>query len=741
MRITSNKVFPAMMLVLGLASISMPVQVAYSAPQTTTDTTSDGFNRTKTYDSATGEHKQTESKTDPATGVTTTRNVSWKDGQSQPVHYTNTTITYPDGAYRVENYDAQTGKLTAKTDHNDRGGSTWNYNPQTGGLTSRVTWSASDPGGVSTISYDGKSSSCKDVGDQGCMGHVTKTDITDGKTGQEYIRTFDQKGNVTSDQVRDKVGNVTDIKSVGAGTSATTRDSNGKVIAQKDTYPDGTSNSRTYSPDGKVKSVEMYDPASKQTKVSDYNSDGSVGSLSVKDSTGKLISKTDKGPNKYEKTTTYDPKTGFMTSKSETQADGSIQKINYTGNCSQFGGSDCRKTSEFTTDSKTGKITAAKLCDKQGECKSVDPSKLVSAGGGPPFIPPTEAAGKRPDRRQQAQGAGAAVPPAGDPKGQPPLQPPTKNPDGSTTAVTKNPDGSKEVTQRGPDGKTLGVQTFDASGKQTSATAFGQDGKKTMTRTFGADGGSISTKFDSAGRPSSVDTVDANGKLTSVKCDVPAVCAGALNQQQKQLTGVPASPTAQRLPPARPNGKQNIKADVAKQIEGKSSENREALRKQTHVKDGTARIGKSADLKQGKQDIKADVAKQIGDKPHVDVAGNKEKLKAGIEDRLENRGQAVQLNPPDKAGRKMHLDNKINIGSHKSNSKEGFAKGEIPPGSKINGKVVPPSQSPSHVLQDVKHQPKINAVEKLKTKSKSQNWGSASGSQGAAKHYPLEKQR
>ena len=32
-----------------------------------------------------------------------------------------------------------------------------------------------------------------DLGDAG-WGHVTKTDITDGKTGQEYIRTYDKTG-------------------------------------------------------------------------------------------------------------------------------------------------------------------------------------------------------------------------------------------------------------------------------------------------------------------------------------------------------------------------------------------------------------------------------------------------------------------------------------------------------------------------------------------------------------------
>ena len=527
MKITGNQVFPNIMLAVGLASIllvSMPAQIAYSAPLTWTDA---------------------------RTGATVT------------VDSNKNTITYPDGSSRIEIRDPTTGKLTSRTDYDGRGsGSTWNYNQETGGLTSRVSWSASDPGGVSTISYDGKSSSCKDVGDQGCMGHVTKTDITNGKTGQEYVRTFDQKGNETSNQVKDKAGNVTDIKSVGAGTSATTRDSKGNVTAQKDTYPDGTTNSRTYFPDGKVKSVEMYDPASKQTRVSDYKSDGSVGSLSVKDSTGKLISKTDKGPNKYEKTTTYDPKTGFMTSQSETQADGKMHQVNYTGNCSQFGGSDCHKVSELTSDAKTGKISAAKFCDNQGNCKDADPNNLISAGGGPVQPGPQAVAGKT------APVAGDK--PGGDRRASPPKV--TKNADGSTTSVRNNPDGSTSArttskdgsmkvvrknadgststTEIAKDGKTLGIRTFDASGKQISATAFGQDGKKTLYRTFDDKGGTVTGHFDSNGvRLTSIDTIDANGKLTHVSCTNPAKCADAakaLNQHQVQISGAEKPPAGAR---------------------------------------------------------------------------------------------------------------------------------------------------------------------------------------------------
>lgn len=306
-------------------------------------------------------------------------------------------------------------------------------------------------------------------------------------------------------------------------------------------------------------------------------------------------------------------------------------------------------------------------------------------------------------------------------------QPVTKNADGSTTSVTKQPDGSSSTVTTKPDGskvvknrdaktgatmteqlskdgKTLGIQTFDAKGKQTSATAFGQDGKKTLTRTFDDKGGTITTKFNPDGRPTSIDTTDPNGKLTSVSCDVPAKCAKALNQQRAQLR---ASAKA-------------LKAGTEPQ-----------------------------DLTNAKKNVRGDVLKQIGGKSHVDVPGNKEKLKTGIADQLKKRGQAVQLNPqplppgspPDKAGGNKHLKNKINIGSYKSNTKEGFVKGEFHPGSKINGKVVHQSQSPRLSLEHSKHRPKINAMNKWKNKSKSPNWNTSAGSQSVIKHRPVEKPR
>ena len=150
-----------------------------------------------------------------------------------------------------------------------------------------------------------------------------------------------------------------------------------------------------------------------------------------------------------------------------------------------------------------------------------------------------------------------------------------------------------------------------------------------MTRTFGADGGSISVKFDSAGRPTSADTVDANGKLTSVTCHVPAVCAGALNQQQKQLSAantLKANTKPQGLTATKPN----VKADVLQQIQGKSS---------------------------------------------GDLSVAKDKLKTtGMANRINKSGAASDLNPqplppgppPDKVGKNMQLDNKINIASYKS---------------------------------------------------------------------------
>ena len=62
--------------------------------------------------------------------------------------------------------------------------------------------------------------------------------------------------------------------------------------------------------------------------------------------TGKTVRTNRSGRGEIEKTTTYDPKTGNMTAQSTTDRDGNVSITHYAGNCSQFGGPDCHKTSE-----------------------------------------------------------------------------------------------------------------------------------------------------------------------------------------------------------------------------------------------------------------------------------------------------------------------------------------------------------------------------------------------------------
>ena len=335
-----------------------------------------------------------------------------------------------------------------------------------------------------------------------------------------------------------------------------------------------------------------------------------------------------------------------------------------------------------TTDSQ-GKVISQNFCDKIANCANPTTNQNQQNVAGANQLKAGANTLKANTKPQGLTGANqnvagqAALPPADNPKGQPPVQPQTKNPDGSTTTVTKSPDGASTRTELGPDGKTLGIQTFDNKGKQTSATAFGQDGKKTMTRTFGADGGSISVKFDSAGRPTSADTVDANGKLTSVTCHVPAVCAGALNQQQKQLSGAKAL-NAGNTPPALAGAKRNVRADILK---------------------------------------------QIGAKPNEETTTGKNKANNDALDRFKNRAKLQ------------------NFTTGNQQTKEGFAKSQIPAGSNINGKAVPRTQSPSEYSQGSMHQPHNNLTTNYNAKSKSQNLNSSAGSQGAAKHNLHEKPR
>ncbi len=118
----------------------------------------------------------------------------------------------------------------------------------------------------------------------------------------------------------------------------------------------------------------------------------------------------------------------------------------------------------------------------------------------------------------------------------------------------------------------------------------------------------------------------------------------------------------------------------------------------------------------GKQDIKSDVANQIGIKPGGNVTGGQKESLPGEKHIMSNIKETLQSAKTSKV----------------------FTKVRLLRGSKIQA--LPQSQSPGQVLQGNKHLPQ-NLTEKFKAKSKSQNWNSSAGSQGAVKHHPYEKPR
>ena len=177
------------------------------------------------------------------------------------------------------------------------------------------------------------------------------------------------------------------------------------------------------------------------------------------------------------------------------------------------------------------------------------------------------------------------------------------------------------------------------------------------------------------GRPTSVDTIDPNGKLTSVTCHVPALCAKALSQQQAQLSGAKAL-NAGNKPPALAGAKQNVRADVLK---------------------------------------------QIGAKPNEETTTRKNKANTDALDRFKNKATLQ------------------NFTTGNQQTKGGFAKDRIPAGSNINGKAVPRSQSPSQYSQGNMHQPQNKLTTNYKAKSNSTNWNSSAGSQGTVKQQHYKK--
>ena len=170
---------------------------------------------------------------------------------------------------------------------------------------------------------------------------------------------------------------------------------------------------------------------------------------------------------------------------------------------------------------------------------------------------------------------------------------------------------------------------------------------------------------------------------------------GALNQQQKQLSGantLKANTKPQGLTATKPN----VKADVLQQIQGKSS----------------------GDLKGAKAKVNNDVLKQIGAKSNKGTTTGENKANNDALDRSKNRAELQ------------------NFTAGNQQTKEGFAKSQIP-GGNINGKAVPKTQSPSEFSQGNKHQPHNNLTTNYNAKSNSKNWNSSAGSQGTVKHITI----
>ena len=115
--------------------------------------------------------------------------------------------------------------------------------------------------------------------------------------------------------------------------------------------------------------------------------------------------------------------------------------------------------------------------------------------------------------------------------------------------------------------------------------------------------------------------------------------------------------------------------------------------------------------------------KQIGAKPNEETTTGKNKANNDALDRFKNKATLQ------------------NFTTGNQQTKEGFAKSQIPAGSNINGKAVPRTQSPSEFSQGNKHQPQNNLTKNYNAKSNSLNWNSSAGSQGTVKHDLYKKPR
>jgi hypothetical protein len=156
----------------------------------------------------------------------------------------------------------------------------------------------------------------------------------------------------------------------------------------------------------------------------------------------------------------------------------------------------------------------------------------------------------------------------------------------------------------------------------------------------------------------------------------------------------------------------------------------------------------------GKDQLKADVLKQIEDKPLGGLGVGKEKLKTGgIVDQFKNRAAAVELNPqplppgppppPDKLGGNVQFDKKFQTGVTQQ-IKDKLKVQESTVGQKSKSGVKTGSQSASQIHKiDAASKLKFQtqAVQQNRINSKFKNWGSSAGPSGAVKHYPHDKLR
>ena len=375
-----------------------------------------------------------------------------------------------------------------------------------------------------------------------------------------------------------------------------------------------------------------------------------------------------------------------------------------------------------------------------------------------------------------AQGANAQPAPAGQATTNV-----TKNPDGSTTIVNKNKSGTL-VTNKDKSG--VGTFTsFDTNGNKTTAgtldgkgggteTKFGPNGKEIETSTFGDNGKAISrTHFNSDGTPASVDTIDPKtSKVTTVQCNAPGsncpqTTAHDLNA--KQLKAGANTLKANTTPQGLTATKQNAKADVLKQIQGKSSGDAKVAKTTNpdgststvikHPNGSTTTVTKKPDgsmatetkkpdgstttVTKGKLGSSVTTTDKTGAARSTSFDSNGKKILSGTTNAKTGaqRSTSFDTNGKNKANTDAldRFKNKAtlqNFTAGNQQTKEGFAKSQIPAGSNINGKAVPRIQSPSEFSQGNKHQPQNNLTKNFDAKSNSLNSNSSAGSQGTVKH-------